>query len=89
MAIKLVTYDLSKPGQNYTEFHKVIKGYASWAKLSESSYAIDTLESPDTVYNKLSPHMDRNDQLYVIPLGSPWQGWGPKEVNNWLSQHLN
>ncbi len=60
MAVLLVTYDLKKPGQDYSDFYKVIKSYG-WAKLSESSYAISTDKSPTTIYNELAPHIDKND----------------------------
>lgn len=87
MSVLLVTYDLQKPGQDYSGFHDVIKKNA-WAKLSESSYAVDTTDSPQTLYNKLDPHMDTNDQVYVITLKSPYFGRGPETVNQWLSQRL-
>jgi hypothetical protein len=36
----------------------------------------------------LASHMDKNDQAYVVNLTKPWMGYGPKEVNEWLDQHL-
>jgi hypothetical protein len=87
MAALLVTYDLKKPGQNYKDFHALIKAYA-WARLSESSYAIATTEQPKTVYDRLAPHLDNNDQLFVMILGQNWQGLGPQDVHTWLKQHL-
>lgn len=87
MSVLLVTYDLKKPGQNYSEFYKVIKNY-DWARLSESSYAINTYDSPDTVYAKLKPHMDSNDNVYIVTLVRPYSGFGPEEVNKWLEARL-
>jgi hypothetical protein len=87
MSVLLVTYDLKKPGQDYTDFLAIIRKYP-YARLSESSYAIATNEIPQDVYNKLSPHMDKNDQLYIVTLRSPYWGLGPKEVNDWLTQNL-
>ena len=87
MAVLLVTYDLNKPGQNYDDFIATFKKY-SWAKLSESSYAIDTTKSPSAIYNELHPFMDKGDQVYIIPLGSPYMGFGPKDVNEWLDNRL-
>jgi hypothetical protein len=87
MSALLVTYDLKKPGQDYSDFYKVIKAYA-WAKLSESSYAIKTDESSKTIYDKLEPHIDKNDQVYVIRLAQDFYGFGPKTVNEWLTQNL-
>ncbi len=87
MAVLLVTYDLKKPGQDYTDFLKLIRQYP-YARLSESSYAVETNETPVQVYNKLIPHMDKNDQIYVVTLRSPYWGLGPQDVNNWMSQRL-
>jgi hypothetical protein len=42
MSVLLVTYDLNKPGQNYEELKKYIDKF-DWARLSESSYAIETV----------------------------------------------
>lgn len=87
MAVLLVTYDLDKPGQNYDDFLKVVKSYA-WARLSESSYAIETDESPSDIYKKLSGFIDKNDQAYIITLKSPHAGWGPTKINEWLQEKL-
>lgn len=48
MSALLITYDLKKPGQDYSDFYKIIKSY-SWARLSESSYAIATTEIPKSI----------------------------------------
>ena len=85
MSILLVTYDLDKPGQDYNGFHAVIKKHA-YTELSESSYAIQTNETPEQVYNQLSPHMDKNDHVYIITLSAPYYGYGPQATNDWLSK---
>jgi hypothetical protein len=87
MSILLITYDLNKPGQDYSDFIDTFKKY-SWARLSESSYAIETSKRPQTIYNELSPHMDKNDQVYIITLSKPLSYWGDKKVNEWLENHL-
>ena len=90
MAVLLFTYDLNaernKKG-DYNELYKVRNSYA-YAKLSESSYAIETSESPQTVYNKVSKYLDGNDALFVITLKRPYFGQGPKEVIDWLEKRL-
>lgn len=88
MAVLLVTYDLNKPGKDYSDLLKTIKSY-SWARLSESSYAISTDSTPQTIYGQLEPYLDSNDTLYVITLKKPYAGVGPKDVNNWLASNLS
>lgn len=87
MSVKLITYDLNRPGQDYTDLLKKIKAF-SWARLSESSYAVATDLTPDQLFAHLSPYLDANDTLYVICLHHPWNGRGPKEVNDWLQRNL-
>jgi hypothetical protein len=87
MSILLVTYDLNKAGQDYDGFYKIIKSF-NYTKLSESSYAIQTDETPAKLYEKLFPHIDKNDHFYVITLKKPYSGFGPTDVNNWLDKNL-
>ena len=87
MSVKLVTYDLDKPGQDYTDLLKEIKKF-SWARLSESSYAIETDLTPSQLYARFKQYVDANDTIYVIVLNRPYVGQGPKEVNEWLENHL-
>ena len=87
MAILLVTYDLMKPGQDYSDLLKSIKSYP-WAKLSESSYAIDTAKTPKQIYDELRSSIDQNDHLFVITLSRPYYGYGPKDVVAWLDGRL-
>ena len=83
----LVAYGLNKRGQDYSGFHNLIKKYA-YAKLSESSYSIQNQDAPQTVFNKLTPHMDNNDHVYVVTLTPPFVGRGLQAENNWLNQSL-
>lgn len=87
MAVLLVTYDLMKPGQDYSELHNKIKSYP-WARLSESAYAIKTEASASTIFNQLKSVLDQNDRLYIITLKQPYAGYGLKDVNNWLDNNL-
>ena len=86
MAILIVAYDLNKEVVRPKITAEIKK--RSWAKLSESSYAIDTAESPETVYESLRPMLDDNDNLYVINLRRPYAGFGPQAVIDWLAEKL-
>jgi len=88
MAILLVTYDLNNKGQDYSGVLKVIEAY-SHTKLSESSYAIDATESPNVIYEKIKPSLDKNDNLYVITLSNPRMGYANSDVLKWLKGHLD
>jgi hypothetical protein len=87
MAVFLVTYDLKKPGQSYDRLLEYIKTH-SWARLSESSYAIRTNASTDDVYERVRTFVNANDTVYVINLTRPYNGYGPNDVNTWLEENL-
>jgi CRISPR-associated endonuclease Cas2 len=86
MSVYVVAYDLNREvvRPNIT---KGIKKNA-WARLSESSYAIETNETAQQVYERLKPLTDENDNIYVIPLRRPYAGYGPKDVIGWLDEKL-
>lgn len=86
MTTYIVTYDLNKEAVR-PEITKEV-GKTGWAKLSESSYAISTNETPDEVHARFSKHLDDNDNFYVIALCRPYAGLGPEDVNDWLAEHL-
>lgn len=90
MAVLLVTYDLNKEGKSKVDYNKFyeIRDTYPYAKLSESSYALLTNESPLDLFNKLKPLIDANDHIYIINLKRPYMGYGPQSVNDWLTNHL-
>ena len=87
MSTYVVTYDLNKESVR-PKIVEEVKSTGDWAKLSESSYAIETPETPQAVYNRFTKHLDGNDNLYVITLTRPYYGQGPTDVNSWLESHL-
>lgn len=88
MAVLLVTYDLNSPGQDYKDLLSSIKSTGSWAKLSESSYAISTNETVSAWYDRLGRYIDKNDSIFIITLKRPYTGYGPKDVVDWLDSNL-
>lgn len=87
MAALLITYDLNKESKR-PPIVDLIREFPSWARLSESSYAVQTDLSVNEVYKKFDRLTDANDQIYIITLSQPWMGFGPKEVNDWLDENL-
>lgn len=89
MAVLIITYDLNKEssGGDREKLLEYIKSH-SWARLSESSYAISTNSDPSAVVARAREFLDPNDNIYVITLKRPYSGWGPKAVNEWLESKL-
>lgn len=88
MPCSIVTYDLNEETRRPPLLQDLKKLYPTWAKLSESSYAILSSDTPSDVYNALKKHIDKNDNMYVITLSKPYAGRGPKDVNDWLEDNL-
>jgi hypothetical protein len=89
MAVFLITYDLNQEANNRPNITGVLHdAFDSWARLSESSYAVSTSLGAETVYAVFKPLLDENDQLYVIGLRQPVEGQGGEEVNNWLASEV-
>jgi len=86
MSIQLVAYDLNKETKRPDIVSEVKK--TAWARLSESSYAIETSETPEQVYARFQKHLDDNDDFYVISLRKPWDGRGSRAVIEWLRAKL-
>lgn len=83
----IVAYDLNNEGKSRPKILKIFDQFA-YAMLSESSYAINTDLTLEAVFKKFESIIDKDDNLYVIPLKGPYQGWGPKEVIDWLDEAL-
>ena len=88
MSAYLITYDLNQEVTRPKIVQKIKNSFSTWARLSESSYAIVTSQTVEQVYSILKPMIDGNDFIYVINLTKPYTGFGSKEVNDWLEHNL-
>jgi hypothetical protein len=88
MSVLLITYDLNKEVKRPRIVQHIKKLWPTWVKLSESSYGIHTVMTPDQVFAQMKPLLDGNDNLYVIPLGRPAAGQGSDTQNQWLQRFL-
>jgi hypothetical protein len=83
--VLIISYDLTKPGQNYEPLIQRIKGLGAWAKLGGSSYLILTQYNPVQVRDHLWQVMDKSDILFVgtCPAPAAWANM-PPDVNTWI-----
>ncbi len=90
----LITYDLKKPGKDYSDLYKTIKSLGNWWHYLESTWLIDILSSdPNKTVNDISSKiktvMDSNDFLFVTDISNKArQGWLPKEAWDWINQKV-
>lgn len=88
MSVLLISYDLNNEKKRPDIVGGVKNVGESWARLSESSYAVKTTKSPETVHAELKKYTDSDDHIYIINLKQPYTGYGPKDVNAWLDSNL-
>jgi len=88
MKIYIVTYDLRKPGQNYSDLYQSIKSY-DWCHCLDSTWLIHTSCTAEQVYKKLLSYIDKNDLLLIVEFGSDYQGYMSQEVWDWIKKKKN
>lgn len=79
MAVLHITYkqDPQTSKADYQSICTVLKSY-HYLRLSESNWAINTQESPKTVWQKLKCYIDPNDYLVMLPLDEP-SSWSSQD----------
>ena len=87
--VYLISYDLKKPGQDYTAVHEAIKSLGDWAKPLESLWFVDTNFTYEDVYDRVHAAMDTNDNLLVMKASIDYVGHFSTEVHNWLKSRLS
>ena len=89
MASYLIGYDLNKPEQDYKELLDAIKSFTNWWHCLDSTWIVKTDLTAVQIRDKLSPHIDKNDELLVAKLSgeAAWVGFND-ECSKWLSNNL-
>jgi len=87
MACYIVSYNLIKE-RNYEKLYDALKSYRTWAKITESTWAIVTNKTATEVRDHLSKFIDEDDRLFVVKSGvaSAWRNVRCR--NEWLKKHL-
>ncbi|MBQ3529563.1 MAG: hypothetical protein IJA47_03615 [Oscillospiraceae bacterium] len=76
--VYIVTYDLNNPGQNYENVIQAIKDASTgvWCTFWKSSFLIKSnYQTAQEVFDRIKPHLDKNDRCLVIECTSNMQGW--------------
>ena len=83
--IYAINYDLKHPGQNYDALYDAIKNCGdSWHYL-DSTWLVHTQLTAQGIWNKLAPHVDKNDYFLVIGVTCDYAGWLPKDAWEWIN----
>jgi len=84
----VISYDLNKPGQNYSGLFKAIKNLGSWWHHLDSTWLVDSSLSATKISDILDTKIDKNDSLLIFRLGKDKNGWLKPKAWNWINQHL-
>ena len=89
MSVKIITYDLNKEksGADGDGLRKTLKNLKC-VKLSNSSYAVDTILTTKELYDKLKPYLDGNDNIFIGSLSRDATWLEPADVTKWLQARL-
>ena len=73
--LHLITYDLNRPGQNYSSLFEAIRSIgANWHPM-DSVWFVRTTWTAANVRDHLLPHIDQNDTLFVSRVTeAAWHG---------------
>lgn len=80
-----INYDLKRPGQNYDKLYEAIKSCGDWWHFLGSTWLVDTSLSAQGIWDRLAPHVDKNDFFLVIGITRDYQGWLSKEAWEWIN----
>ena len=89
MAVFLVSYDLNKQGQNYTNLINAIKIYDAYIKCLHSQWLISTNDKISSVYEYLKSKIDNNDLLLITPIVQQFYATLQSDVISWLKNELD
>lgn len=84
-----INYDLKRPGQNYDALHEAIKGCGAWWHYLGSTWLVDTNLNAKGVWDRLSPHVDKNDNMLIVGITRDYSGWLPQAAWDWINQRAH
>ena len=85
-----ISYDLNRPGQQYSDLYDTIKSAPGWAHAMDSLCFIKTNETVDDCSNRIKSVIEKNDDLFLVDItGQPRKGWMSQKIWDWLNKNRN
>jgi len=90
MPLLLITYDLRAETKRPPIVSEIKAIYPSHCKICDSSYVVETNDTPDQAHGKLDHLFDSNDWrgIFRVDNRTGWQGRILKSEADWLNQRL-
>jgi hypothetical protein len=92
MGVIQVSYDLNRPGKDYSSLTKHLKeNYKSWCHPLDSYWFVASDKSAGTVRTECRTHLDANDELVCFDVSrSDWATLNvSKDVTDWFNQWIS
>lgn len=86
MPVYSVSYDLNKPGQDYSGLLTELRASPGYLYFLKSGWLIGTNESPNQVWDRLAKHIDKGDKLLIIQSVNYKWGWLTEEQWEWIDK---
>ncbi len=88
--VVLITYDLNKPGQDYSDLYDAIKNISiTWCHCFTSVWLVDTNFSTQQIYTELKGRIDKNDQLFIVRTTEDYTGYLTTKALEWLRNRVS
>ncbi len=89
MSALLITYDLNKPGQDYSDLYEKIKGLGTWWHYLDSTWIVVASLSPTQAFDRLKLALDASDSMLILNItGDTYAGWLTEEAWAWIRKHV-
>ena len=75
-------------GANYSDLKTAIKAYGIWAKITESTWAIVTVDSAKDIRENLLQYIPTGGRIFVLKSGSESAWRNVICSNEWLKKNL-
>ena len=83
----IISYDMASGG-DYGALHEAIKAYGTWARITESTWAIVTASDTVTVRDALARYLPRGSRVFVVESGKNAAWNNVICASEWLKGHL-
>lgn len=90
MRTYLIGYDLNKSGKDYADLTNAIKAESrTWWHHLDSTWIIKTNSTAVQIRDRLSKHIDNDDELLVVRLQGEWASKGfTTKGSDWLLENV-
>jgi hypothetical protein len=87
--IYAISYDLNRPGQDYSGLYQAIMECGSWWHYLDSTWLVHSSMNATQIWNHIASKVDASDRILVIGVTSDYQGWLTKDAWDWINARIN